>query len=486
MSQHQAFASVLNASDITFEEGTVKSRIKQAFPGLTEDFGAAKVNGPAGDKGQYVWMGTYVVQLDRGITLPDVQHLCLLGNTGSQDQRCIPYGEKVVITWLNRKNVQLPVILEGVTVDFYNKQLFGNGHLLDPGERIIRSAIAALPPDTDAPFADNQFDNPASAPNPDGSFDENLDRVIRYPGSEIFFDKFGRLITLSRSPGNEYLVTCGRTDTGQDDVSDQDTVAKQDTYYDSISDDESEPVLADEPMAPKPINLTQYMLIKKRLQVEGDPDPNRTVTRGILPRFDRWKFQPIVIRSYDANKDGTKLTGDPVYAVHQERQNTKNTQYGFIRTITDSGDLKIFVPRHANIRVVGDALLSVKGNVSLKVKPTYGDAADSVFNLTVQSDGTTNVFSKNKIVVDVDLVDEASGPNIFLGGEDTPEAAVKGETLKDLVDALYNNLKDWVPVPSDGGMALKTLLLNATYGFITKYASDGDKYLSIDKKVKVS
>jgi len=396
MSQTQAFSDNLVASDITFEEGTIRGRAKQNFPGLTPALDAAKVNGPEGDKGQYIWMGLYTVQLDRGLTISDVAHLCQIGNTGAQDQRCLPYGERVTVTWLNRKNNQIPVILEGTTLDFYDKQLFGLNQLLDPGERIIRSAMASTPGATgDFPFADNQFDNPASSPDNDGKFDQNSDSVIRNPGAETFYDKFGRLIMLTRNPGNEYLVTHGKTDTGQDDVSALKKVADQDSYYELIENDESKPTDIAELMAPKPINLVQYRLVKKELKVEGDPDPNRTVTRGILPRFDKWKFQPIVIRKYQADTDGEKLPAtEKIYATHQERQNTVGDKYGFVKTITDQGDMKLFVPRHINARIGGDTLISVKGNTVFQVKATYDDTTGSLMRASVLADGTTEFFLK--------------------------------------------------------------------------------------------
>ena len=63
--------------------------------------------------------------------------------------------------------------------------------------------------------------------------------------------------------------------------------------YNGIDDDESTPINGDEPMAPKPINLVQYQQVKKIASLVDDPDPSSRVEVGLLPRFDKWKFQPI-------------------------------------------------------------------------------------------------------------------------------------------------------------------------------------------------
>ena len=505
--QEQSFQDMLVTGSITTEEGTILGRTKQSYA-LTEAMGAAKVNGPKGDKGQYIWMGTYTVRLDRGLPLDGVQHLCAFDGTGSQNMRCLAYGARVTVTWLNKNNTQVPVIMEGVTLDYYSKILSGAGTLLDNGEYIIRSAIAQTPgAQGDFPFADNQFDNPNSVPE---SGVQDAAKMVSKPGAETFYDKFGRLISLSRVSGKEFLVTTGKVDTGQDDVSTLTTVAQQDAYYAKILNDESEPLVKAEPFAPKPINLTQYQLKKVVCKIEGDPDPNRTVLRGILPRFDKWKFNPIVIRKYQADSDGATETGD-TFSVHQERGNSSSdgTVLGYNKTVTDKGDVKEFIPRHYNGRVVKDYLLSVGGNYDLRIKTTAMKADGTVNNINLVhqeflADGTVNfkvnedasaktatfsstITSTGMVTVtsDGEMVISSVNDKIYLGGKTNSQFMVLGDNLKKVVDDLYNALNTWVPVPSDGGAALKVALVT----FFADYAqalSPGQTNYYLSQKQKVA
>lgn len=534
----QAFEAAVQIGRLILEEGTVRGRGSTSVSGLTRDLGAAAVNGPEGNKGQYLWDGTYTVELDRGVFLDNVYHICGMGHS-AQDQRVFAHGERVTVSWINRRNIQVPVILDGCTIDFYNKQLLGNGQLLDIGERVIRAAMANSPGvPGDRPFSSNQFDDPATLPGKvaEGSSDQNIDRIVRLPGGEVFLDKFGRVITLSRNPGHEFLVTNGKIDSGQDDVSDLDTVSDQDAYYDKITDDEAEPINKEEPFAPKTLNLFQYQQTLKTLKVLGDKDPNRTVRRGILPRFDRWIFKPILVRKYKADSDG-QLEADATYSVRQERSQTDDSAetpiYGYAKTVTDQGDIKEFVPRHINQRVVGDVLQSIGGNYELKVKTTdrlpdgspnptnlvhreyladgtvrlrinenvqqgkaaydqkispdgtmelyikQGGATSSDNNISIKygSDGVLNIKTKSKIVIDSD-------DKVYVGGETGAQSMMLGDMFKTLMDGLYNALATWVPISGDGGAALKTALT----AFFTDYAQSltpgsPNYYLSQDQKV---
>jgi len=369
-SASEAFSNVIMPNNITLEEGTIRGRNFIAVDGLTEDLGAAEVNGPEGNKGQNIWDGTYTVELDRGIGLDSVYHITDFG-FAAQSQRCLNWGDRVVIAWMNRLNVQIPVILDGCTIDTYNKQLFSKSHLLDSGERIIRSAMANSPGALgDYPFADNQYDKSSQS---ESTLNEDTGRIIQYPGGETFFDKFGRIVSLSRNPEHEFLTTMGRIDSGQNDVSDLTTISEQDSYYDDVQSDESNLANQEEPFAPQALNLVQYQQRVKQFKIAGDKDPNRTVSRGLLPRFDKWKFVPVVIRKYSENSDGQTESGT-TYSVKQDRAQTiigpTETTYGYVNTITDSGDLKEFIPRHVNRRIVGDNLTFVGGNDDFKIKTT--------------------------------------------------------------------------------------------------------------------
>lgn len=370
-SQDQALNQTLGTSFIIAEEGVVKGRnkLKRNIP--EED--AADINGPENDKGQYIWDGTYVVTLRRGITLSPVYAVAALGR-GAQNQRVIPVGEVVTIQWLSKGDVYVPVIIEGNTMEYGNKQLTGKADLLDFGEQVLRSAIAYEPEvmadgSRTHPFSDNQFDSPESAPDADGAFDENSSKVVKNPGGTVFVDKFGRVTMLCRHPNHEFLVTMGKVDTGQDDVSALESVSEQDAYYDSISNDESDPdgLHPTEPFAPKPLNLSQYQLREKSYAIENDPDPKRRVPVGILPRFDKWIFTPVVIRSYSADTDGQVVSGT-INSVYQMRGQSAGDEYGYMHTITQRGDVKEFVARHLNQRIVGDCLQSIGGNHEIKLK----------------------------------------------------------------------------------------------------------------------
>jgi len=521
-----AFDNMIATGDSTIEEGTIRGRgyIKVA---VTEALGAAPVNGPTSSKGQWLWNGTYTVALDRGNSVSGVYHLTGMGFAG-QNQRVLPWGERVTVTWLTRNDVMVPVILDGCTIDFYTKQLFSRGHLLDFGEQIIRGAMAAAPGAFgDYPFSDNQYEGPSTVPQ---AGNEDTSKVIKFPGGETFYDKFGRVITLSRTPDYETLVTNGRVDSGQDDIGALGTVSEQNAYYNSIKNDESVPVNAEEPFAPKPINLVQYQQKIKEFKVEGDLDSNRTVRRGILPRFDKWKFVPIIIRKYKADSDGDIEPGD-TFSTSQIRHRTMLTDegnvYGHIRTITEQGDVKEFVPRHVNQRIVGDRLQSIGGNDELKVKTTDrlsdgspnpqnwvhreylvdgtcrlrvnedvtqgkatfdqkispdgtmelyikeggGNSSDNNISIKYLPNGTLDIKTKQKIVID-------SEADLFVGGETGAEPIPLGDKLKAYIDSLLAEVfQAWVPVPSDGGAALKALF--STWN--TAHATDD--YLSDSRKV---
>jgi hypothetical protein len=500
VSQNAAFENIISNGVTIFEEGTVLDRTKKGFD-LPESLGAAKVNGPTGDKGQYLWMGTYTVRLDRGLTLPEVQHIGVIGNIGAHEQRCFAYGERVVITWLNKNNIQVPMILEGDTLDFYSKIVTSRGHLLDAGEKIIRSAMAKIPgTDGQYPFSNNQWDNAESTPGTSA----NHDKIVSLPGAETFYDKFGRLITLSRTPGKEFLTTQGQVDSGQDDVSGLSAVADQDAYYAKIQNDESEPISKEEPFAPKPINLSQYQLKHVTCKIVGDPQTNRTVTRGLLPRFDKWRFVPLVIRKYAVDSDG--MPESDTYAVKQDRSNsaTDGTSLGYVKTVTDKGDVKEFVPRHQNIRTVSDKLESIGGNYELKLKATDRlkdgssnptnmvhqellkdgtvrlrvnenvQAKTNNFESTITPDGGQTVTAKKDIVIDSDT-------QIYLGGKAGAQNMVLGTNMKGLFDDLFNALNSWIPTSE---FALKTALVTFLANYAQSLVPSGNKYyLSKDQKV---
>lgn len=487
-----AFDDVVLSDAITIEEGVILGR--NLHHNILTGDAVSAVNDASGD-GQFVWDGTYRVKLDRGLTIKTVPAQGRFGR-GAQKQSVYPIGEKICVVWLNRHNTMVPMILDGVSMEYMQKALTGNISLLDPGEEIIRSAISADPTNTEAgseyPFFDNQHDNPATALKSDGSgFSENVDKVIKLPGAELFLDKFGRSIQLARpvdSSGKPFLITMGSVDTGQDDVSKLNTASEQDSYYDKIQNDESEPVNVEEPFAPKSINVVQYQTVKKSAQLENDTDPNNKVNVGLLPRFDRWKFQPIVIRKYGENTDGVEESGT-IYSVYQQRAQTiaGANIYGYVRTITDQGDVKEFIPRHVNQRIVGDQLISIGGNYDFKIK-TKGTDTTNKFHMECKSDGAyrirvneTNSGSKFDMTVatsgDWTVVNQGAiafeaknlfsiaslNSNVTTSGNETH---IQGSTYKiareapldAMWTALYNALLSWVPIPVDGGAALKVAL----------------------------
>jgi len=494
--------------------------------GSSED--VAEVNGPEGNKGQNIWDGTYRVQLKR-------QRLLLGKVLSISYDRIFSIYEEVTISWLNRDGLYIPIILDNNTLNFFTKSVMNKIHLVDFGEQILRSSISNDPEttgsgDTDHPFADNQFDNPTTIPNAEGSFDENSDKVVKNPGGEVFLDKFGRVVFLSRHNSNhQFLLTAGKVDSGQDDVSSHTTVSSQDTYYDAITNDESKPDATDlsEPFEPKSLNLSQYQQVPKIGKLKGDTDPNRSVTFGVLPRFDKWKFVPIVVRKYAPDSDG-EVVGTDIYSVYQERGNCK-----YVRTITDGGDVKVFIPRHENVRIVGDSLTSVGGNVELKMKTmdrlpsgttnpnniihqeyltdgtirirtnenvstgkarfdqkidsdgsmelyinsSGGSSSDYNLKITLDaSDGTINIDSKKDVNINASggvEVTTSDGTTIG-GGSSLLEKAVTGDTLKTYLDALYTSLSNWIVVPADGGAALKASLasffaVHANTNYLSKH-----------------
>jgi len=506
------FDELISYGDITIEEGVVTGR-NLVKTDLTEALGAANVNGPPGDKGQYVWDGSYKVILERGMHLDRVYSSDLFGITGQDVRGCFAKNEKVTVIWMNRKNSQIPIILNGVTIDSYLKQMVGMGHLLDQGEYVIRSAMSNDPETSSVvgkPFADNQFDQKATAPNSN----ENIDKVVKNPGGETFYDKFGRVCFISRQPYHEFMVTVGKTDSGQDDVSNLTTVADQDVYYAKITNDESDTTT--EPFKPKEINLSQY---QQTVESFVDGSDGTLHKRGILPRFDKWIFKPIVVRKYALNSDGAAAYTTDIYAVYQERGEL------FVRTITSKGDLKEYIDGYINQRIKGDCLLSIGGSLDLKIKTTDRDAngastpnlahfealADGTVRLRVNEnaqfkgtfdqkispdgtlelygktggatstdynvkiklspDGTIEVDSKKKIVVHSDA-------DIYIGGETDAEPIPLGTKLKSYLDSFMASVfRNWVPVPSDGGASLKTLF--STWDGV----HSTDNYLSSSRKV---
>lgn len=524
---------------IVIEEALVLSRNKYS---LSFNSGAdiADVNGPEDSKGQNFWDGTYTVRLKRqGLVLGRVYTMSEIGR-GSQDQYVYAPYEEVSLTWLNRDNVQIPVIIGGNTLDNFNKSLSGNSHLVDFGERVIRSAIARNPGKPDSPFAHNQFDNPNSAPKtPQGNdYDENNDSVVKNPGAEIFLDKFGRVLSLSRQDSNEFMVTYGKIDSGQDDISSLISVSAQDSYYAAIKSDESKPLTSDfsEPMAPKSINIRQYQPIKKTGKLAGD-DPNSGFGFGVLPRFDKWRFIPVIIRAYDGG-DGSE---SEVQSVFNERSNSL-----YSRTITNSGDIKIYSPGNSNTRIIGDILLSVGGNIQTKIKTSDRLSSGSTnpeniyhqellndgtirvrsnqntslgtenFFSEVNSEGSIDMYCKSgggtssnysfRTTVDSsngawevdgkDLIKISAGSDINIEGQTLAniitvngttigsngsamdaEAFVKGNTLKTYLDSLVQVLNTWVFVPADGGASLK-MAITAWVASVHTAISTGNLYLS--------
>lgn len=379
--------SATSTGKIVVEEAVVLGRNKYSI----EDSGGtlASVNGPEDNKGQNFWDGTYTVRLKRqGLIIERVYSLDSIGR-GSQNQYVYSPYEEVSVTWINRDNVQIPVIISGSTLDSFNKSLSGKSHLLDYGERILRSAIANSPGKINNPFAYNQFDNPNSQPLQSGEYDENSDSVVKNPGGELFLDKFGRVLSLGRQNNSEFMTTYGKIDSGQDDVSSLTTPSEQDSYYDKIESDESKPLSDDlsEPLAPKSLNLVQYQQIQKKGRLTGD-NPDSGFGFGVLPRFDKWKFIPVIIRSYDGG-DGSETQTQSVF-------NERSSLYS--RTVTDNGDIKIYSPGNYNSRVVGDVLESIGGNVETKIK-TRDRLSDgstnpsNIYHSEYLTDGTIRIRS---------------------------------------------------------------------------------------------
>jgi hypothetical protein len=188
------------------------------------------------------------------------------------------------------------------------------------------------------------------------------------------------------------------------------------------------------------------------------------VKRGILPRFDKWIFKPIVVRKYQADSDGAKETGT-THAVHQERGQTKvidenNAIYGYIKTVTDHGDIKEFVPRHINQRIVGDYLQSVGGNYELKVKTTdrLDNGQSNPQNLVHReylADGTTRLRINENVTQGKSTYDNKISPDgtvetyIKAGGgtssdynlkiKYSPDGTVELESKKDINIKLTGN-----------------------------------------------
>ena len=445
---------------ITIEEGIVLGRV---FNKNTIDSTKAGVNVAESSLQQSLWNGQYQVKLLRGFGIPAVYCTGTFGR-GAHEQEGLVFGESVCVMWANRNSMSVPIILRGSSLDFYQKLLTGNGHLLDCGEKIYRAAISKKPEVTwlpGFPFADNQTDNPQTVPSSTGSFTQNPDKLIKTPGGELFCDKFGRVLLTSRHLDHEFLVTIGKTDSGQD-ASSLTTKAAQNSYYGKIENDESEPINANELFAVKSLNLGQYQLIQQQITEGGNQE-----TAGYLPRFDLWKFQPIIIRQFDAGTDGSKLSGD-VYSVYQLRGNaTDGNAYAF--TVTQKGDVKEFVPRHVNMRVVGDLLVSVGNTCNFRVRKS--GSSDATFDFAVKQNGDTLVQTKTKLAIE-------SQSGIYVGGENGSEKMMMGESFKTMFEAFLNQVfVTWVPIPMDGGLALKTLFMTWFAQYMPQW-SVTNKYLS--------
>lgn len=522
-----SFESNISFNNIILEEGTITNRKYVKVTGMTETLQAAKVNGPTGDKGQYIWVGTYSVYLDRGVQIDNVYALSGFGTTPQQCQRVIPKGERITVIWLNRKNTQIPVILDGCTLDYYEKMVNSNPHLLDFGEIVIKSAISDTPEETSSkvPFGDNQFDTPNAST--DGS--ESVTKAIKKDGAEIFLDKFGRLITLSRHKNHEFMVTHGKIDSGQVYVADKTTIADQDTLYSGIENDESNVAIDAEPFSQGALNLQQYQQV---INTYKDSKGN-AVVKGILPRFDKWSFIPVLIRTYEANSDGVIVEKDAVY---QERGQTLTDSYGYVRTITNTGDLKEFI-NNRNQRVMGDSLISVGKNYEFKLKTTdrlsNGDsnpnnlvheerladgslhlrtnenvtAGTQKFDLLIESNGTTTLSlnssggttsnyktqikidaSTGNITVDtvgsiainaVEKIVIDSEKQIYVGGENGAEPIPLGDKLQTYLNTFRDIFSTWVPAPCDGGAVLKA----AITAWLSTTEPVQRQYLSTDNKV---
>jgi hypothetical protein len=442
----------ITPSGVTIEEGIVMGRV---FNLNSIDTTKAGVNVATANKQQSIWNGQYQVKLRRGFGIPAVYCTGTFGR-GAHEGEGLVYGESVTVMWLDRSSTSVPIILKGTSLEYYQKLLTGDGHLLDSGEKILRSAISKKPEITqikDAPFADNQTDNPKTAPATAGDYTKNSDKIINNPGGELFFDKFGRLLLTGRHSEHEFMVTIGKTDSGQDDTSSLTTKTAQDSYYSAISTDEDvyPPKLVKEPFAPKAMNLAQYQLIQQQVSVNGKQE-----TQGFLPRFDLWKFQPIVVRPYSAS--GSDTLNENIYSVYQLRGN----KYAF--TVTEMGDVKEYVARNENHRVVSDMLISVGGNYDLGVKTNFNDNSFKG-RFTIKATGEMFINSNERLTVTA-----VSGTSLYGGtGPVYPvlEPMVLGNTLqkKVLDELIANALTNWLPIPMDGAVALKTLLLT----LITQY-----------------
>jgi len=112
----------------------------------------------------------------------------------------------------------------------------------------------------------------------------------------------------------------------------------------------------------------------------------------------------------------------------------------------------------------------------LRTKGTDGKKAFEITHDTEDNELIIKNFtSKGKVIIDAGKDGE-----IRLGADENAEHQVLGDKLKAYLDNLFDVLNNWVPVPSDGGAALKALITSLLVPFHNLAKSEGQAnyYLS--------
>jgi len=222
---------------------------------------------------------------------------------------------------------------------------------------------------------------------------------------------------------------------------------------------------------------------------------NKSYNAVILGSYTEWSQKDFV---FNENQSYRRRKGADYNVVDQFDDGKGNREIHVISNGSNPGRIVLNVINHQDageleIRCRGTTLYRaskkkiIESDQEIEIRAItsnttkHGGSSPELYNKIVIKRGTGIELHDewgNIISTTQDRVNIKSSKEIYVG-DGADQKLVLGNKLKTVFDGLYNALKNWVPAPTDGGLALKTAL---TAWLTTTYPSTD--YLSQNNKVK--
>ena len=197
---------------------------------------------------------------------------------------------------------------------------------------------------------------------------------------------------------------------------------------------------------------------------EDNPDGHRPTTLKLSARQFADDQLPLAVLQI-----GSHPGADASILTLSLRKTGTDQALNLTLTVEKEGNVTWGIPEDATFKVAGQGAFAVEvdGKASLKsLQDSVEIAAQKKVSIVAQDELTLEVDAGDLTVSasgNIPLT-PGNGKIVYLGGADAVEPVALGQqvqTYLQQVDVLFQVLNAWVPVPTDGGTALKALLTAA-------------------------